>query len=86
MYNIIDRFMSNLTVDKVNDFAKSKNINLSNDELIFTYNFLKRNYKEFIKNPALFDLDRYQNKYSKENFTKIKKVFIEYFSKYQKYL
>lgn len=86
MFNIVERYMNNLKIEDVDKFAKSKNVNLSNEELTFTYEFVKKNYREILKNPKLFDLDRYQNKYSKENFGKIKKVFIEYFSKYQRFL
>ena len=47
---------------------------------------LKKNYKEMLKNPSLFKIDRYKNKYKGNNFEKIKKVYIEYFSKYQRFL
>ena len=83
MFNMVDKFMQNLTQEQVNNFAQSKNVNLTNEELNFTYTFVKKNYKEILKNPALFDIDRYQNKYSEENFKKIKKVYIEYLSKYK---
>ena len=46
----------------------------------------KKNYKEMLKNPSLFKIDRYKNKYKGNNFEKIKKVYIEYFSKYQRFL
>lgn len=83
MFNMVDKFMQNLTAEQVDNFAKSKNVILSNEELSFTYTFVKKNYKEILKNPSLFDIDRYQNKYSAENFKKIKKVYIEYLSKYK---
>jgi len=86
MFNIVDRFMRNLNIEQVNSFAQSKNINLSNEELEFTYTFVKKNYQEMFKNPKLFNIDRYENKYTPENFQKIKKVFTEYFSKYQRFL
>ena len=66
--------------------AKSKNVFLDDDELNFTYDFVKKNYKEMLKNPSLFKIDRYKNKYKGNNFEKIKKVYIEYFSKYQRFL
>jgi len=78
--------MRNLNIEQVNSFAQSKNINLSNEELEFTYTFVKKNYQEMFKNPKLFNIDRYENKYTPENFQKIKKVFTEYFSKYQRFL
>ena len=86
MYNMIDKYMQNITKDDVDKFAKSKNVFLDDDELNFTYDFVKKNYKEMLKNPSLFKIDRYKNKYKGNNFEKIKKVYIEYFSKYQRFL
>lgn len=86
MLNLIERFMNNLTIDQINDFAISKNVHLSSDELDFTYNFIKKNWRSIISNPTLLNLERYQDKYSKENFIKIKQVFLEYSQKYQKFL
>lgn len=86
MLNLIERFMNNLTIDQINDFATSKNVHLSSDELDFTYNFIKKNWRSIISNPTLLNLERYQDKYSKENFIKIKQVFLEYSQKYQKFL
>lgn len=86
MYNIIERYMSNLKKEDVAKFALSKNANLSNDELDFTYTFIKKNWKEILKNPSLFNIDRYENKYSKENFIKVKQVFNEYYQKFSSFL
>ena len=86
MHSIIERFISRMTKEDINNFAISKNINLSESELEFTYNFVKKNYKEMLDNPKLFDINRYQNNYTKENFNKIVKVYNEYFNKYSYYL
>lgn len=85
MYNLIERFMNNLTVEKVNNFALSKNVNLSDKELSFTYEFVKKNWQSIVKNPSLLNMDRYKDKYSPENFVKIKQIFLEYSKKYQNY-
>ena len=86
MFNIIERFINNMTKDDVNNFAISKNIHLSESELDYTYNFIKKNYKSMLQNPKLFNIERYRNNYSEENFTKISKVYQEYFQKYANYL
>lgn len=86
MFNIVDSYMRNLSITDVDNFAKKKNVNLSEEELQFTYSFIKKNYKEMLQNPKLFNIDRYKAKYSPENFDKIKKVFTEYFSKYHRFL
>lgn len=86
MYNMITRYLSKLTKDEVNTFARNKNITLTDDELNFTYNFIKKNYESILKNPKLFNIERYSNNYSKENFSKITKVWHEYIQKYANYL
>ena len=86
MYNIIERFIINMKKEDINNFAISKNINLSSEELEFTYNFIKKNYQTMLKNPKLFNIERYRNNYTEENFNKIVKVYQEYFQKYANYL
>lgn len=75
-----------MTKDDVNNFALKKNINLNEDELNFTFNFIKKNYQAILANPKLLDINRYQNFYTNENFVKIKSVYQEFYQKYINYL
>ena len=86
MYNIIERYIKNLSKDQINNFALKNNVNLSGLELDFLYVFIKKNYKEVLANPELLNLERYKTKFSEENFVKIKKIFNEYLTKYRAYL
>lgn len=86
MFNIVEKFVNKLTIEDINSFALKKNIILSEEELNFVYSFIKKNYKDILKNPNLFDINRYEDKFQNGNFEKIKKVYIEYFSKYHKFL
>ena len=86
MYNIIELYINKLSKSDVYNFAISKQVYLSNEELDFTYEFIKKNWKDVIKNPNLFDIDRYKNKYTPENFKKVKLIFQEYFQKFRNYL
>ncbi|MBE6156493.1 MAG: hypothetical protein E7161_01985 [Firmicutes bacterium] len=86
MFNIIERYILRMTKEDINNFAISKNIQLSEGELNFTYDFVKKNYRTFLGNPKLFNIERYQNNYSKENFSKITKVYNEYIQRYANYL
>ncbi len=86
MFNIIGAYINKLTKDDVNKFAISKGANLSNEELEFTYSFIKKNWKDVLKNPSIFDIERYSKYYSNDNFIKIKQVFNEYFQKFSSYL
>lgn len=82
MYNLIKRYISNLTKEQLNDFAISKNINLSEEELDFTYQFVKKNWEPIIRNPKLLNVERYRNRYSEENFVKIVNLIQMYYQKY----
>ena len=75
-----------MTINDVNNFAISKGVNLNNEELQFTYEFIKKNYKTILGNPSLLNLDLYKNKFSPENFEKVKKTLNEYYTKYQRFL
>lgn len=86
MFNLISRYMNKITKEDINNFALNKNIYLSDEELLFTYEFIKKNWNQILSNPNILNLDRYKNKYSEENFNKIKILFNEYYSKYHKYL
>ncbi len=86
MFNIIERYINKMTKEDVRNFAISKNINLSDSELDYTYNFVKKNYETMLRNPKLFDINRYRNNYTAENFNKISKVYQEYYQKYSNYL
>ena len=86
MYNIIELYINKLSKSDVYNFAISKQVYLSNEELDFTYEFIKKNWKDVIKNLNLFDIDCYKNKYTPENFKKVKQIFQEYFQKFRNYL
>ena len=78
--------MGRMTIQDVNNFAISKNIHLSPEELNFVYEFLSKNWEQIVKNPQLLNLDRYQDRFSKENFEKIRKLFLEYSSRYSSFI
>ena len=77
--------MMKLTRNNVYDFAINNNIYLSNDELNFTYEFIKKNWQEVIKNPSNLHLEKYKEIFSNENFSKIEKLFQEYSLKFKNY-
>ena len=86
MYNIIERYMSMLKKEDVFNFAVSNNIFLSNEELNFTYAFIKKNWQDIVKNPNLFEIEKYKNRFSEENFKKVKQLFKEYHQKFGSFL
>ena len=86
MHNLIEKYVNNLTKEQVNEFARTKNIFLSEEELEFTFLFIKKNWKNVISNPTLLNFEMYKSHYTPENFVKIKKLATEYYQKYGSYL
>lgn len=86
MFVLIERYINNMSIHDLNNLAISKGIGLSKDELEFSYNYIKKNWKNVLSNYSLFDFDKYKEKYSDENFFKIKKLIKEYTLKYGSYL
>ena len=82
MYNLIQRYMANLTIKEVNDFAQKNNVFLSESELNFTFEFIKKNWEMIFRNPNLLKIERYKNQFSEENFLKIQKLITMYYQKY----
>ena len=78
--------MGRMTIDDVNNFAIRKNMHLTPEELHFVYDFIGKNWEQVIRNPKLLNLDRYQDRFSQENFLKIKKLFLEYSARYSSFI
>lgn len=86
MFVLIERYINNMSIHDFNNLAISKGIGLSDKELNFSYEFIKKNWKNVLSNYSLFDFDKYKDKFSEENFLKIKILIKEYTLKYGSYL
>lgn len=86
MFNIIDRFMSNLKKEDIQNFAWKNNVTLSEEELNFTYDFVKKNWRIILSNPNSFQLEKYKNHFTEENYQKINFLIKQYLKKYQAFL
>lgn len=78
--------MENLKIEEVRTFAIKNNVNLSDEELNFTYQFVKKNWKIMLSNPSAFHFEKYKDHFSEENFNKINRLIKEYMYKYQSFL
>ena len=47
MFVLIERYINNMSIHDLNNLAISKGIGLSKDELEFSYNYIKKNWKKF---------------------------------------
>jgi len=82
MYNLVKRYMSNLTKEQVRDFGIKNDVHLSDEELDFTFEFVKKNWEIIFQNPNLLQLERFKDRFSEENFKKIQKLISVYYQKY----
>ena len=80
MQYIIEGYIQNLTKSDVSNFAVKNGIDLTNDELNFTYNFIKTEYKQVLNNPNGFDFNNYRNRFSNDSFEKIESLIKKYSS------
>ena len=78
MLNLIEPYINNITKSDINSFALKNNINLNNNELEFIYNFIKSRYKDILNNPSNFNLVKYKQNFSNENFIKINAIVNKY--------
>ncbi len=86
MFILIERYIDNMSIHDLNNLAISKGIGLSNEELEFSYMFIKKNWKSVLSNYNLFDINKYKDRFSEENFLKINNLIHEYSKKYGSYL
>lgn len=74
--------MNNLSIEQVHGFAIKNNVSLSEQELLFTYQFVKKNWEQILSNPNMLKLERYRNQFSEENYKKIERLIAFYYQKY----
>ena len=86
MHNLIIKYINNLSIDDINTFAIKEGIQLTKTELNYLYIFIKNDYNLFLNNPNNFNIDDYKDRFSEENYPKIKEVFLKYFNKFKNYL
>ena len=82
MFILIERYINNMSIHDLNNLEISKGIGLSNDELNFSYDFILKNWKNILSNKGMFDINKYQDKFSEDNFIKIKSLYKEMLLKY----
>ena len=46
---IIEKYINKLTINHINEYAKNQNIKLINNENEIIYDFIKKNYKNLLK-------------------------------------
>lgn len=81
MFQLIKNYVSRMTKEDITKFTEKNGIYLNEQELDFTYRFIKRNYEALYANPNV-DLSKYRSNFTPENYDKIMYLLKEYKSKY----
>ena len=71
MMMFAEMYINNMTMDQLNEMALGNGIKLSNNELEFSFKFIKKNWKEVLANHEDFDLSQYKDNFSNDNYKKI---------------
>jgi len=85
MKSLIKNYIDLLSIDKLNEFGIKNDIHLSNNELKYLLNLVKNNWENMLLNE-----DKYfkllENNINKNDFIKIKELFLYYKNRYKGYL
>lgn len=85
MKSLIKNYIDLLTIDKLKDFSLKNNINLTNSELEYLLNLVKKNYEDILKNDTKY-LEDIKNNINPSEYTKIKDLYLYYKNRYKGYL
>lgn len=78
MNNIIEAYVSKLTKEDILSYGIKNNLTITNAELNFIFDFIKKNYKTILNDPHSFNLEDYKDKFSEENYLFLEKMISKY--------
>lgn len=78
---LIIEYVKKLTIDDVKNFAKLKNINITESEAITLYNYAKNHYQELLNNDSKI-IKEIKNQINPNTFKEVYKLYLEYKIKY----
>ena len=80
--DLIINYIKNISIEDINNFAIKNDIYLTSNELSFVYEYIKNNYLLLLNNPSDFNLLKYKDKFSNDNYIKINNLIDKYKKKY----
>lgn len=86
MNYIIEKYINNLTINNINDFAIKNNIFLTEKEQKIFYNIIKKYYKDIINGNDEKVINYLKETLDEEKFTNVMNLYKKYKTKYQSYL
>ena len=78
---LIIEYIKKLTIDDVKNFAKLKNINISDSEAIILYTYIKNHYQELLNNDSKI-IKEIKDQINPNTFKEVYKLYLEYKIKY----
>ena len=85
-FKIIENYINNLNKNDIILFANKNNINLSNKELDYIYNTIKKDYKLLLSDNYNIIFKNASNVIAHDKLKKIYNLFLDYRNKYINYL
>ena len=83
---IIQRYVDMLTKEDIVKFASTQNEILTNNEVDFLYNIIKKEWKTVICGDYQVILNQYKDNLSVDKWSKIENLILEYKEKYKSFL
>lgn len=86
MKNLIEKYINKIKENDITSFALQNGIHLTEKETQTLYMLVKEKYEILLYGDAEKVFENFQNHFSKENYQKIKDLFLNYKKKYSAYL
>lgn len=83
---LIKNYISRLTPDDINNFAKKHGIELNKDELKLIEQHIRKDWHTIIYGNPRPILDNLKNKLKNNEYQKIENLYVEFKNKYKNYL
>ncbi len=83
---IIQKYVDMLTKEDIVKFASTQNEILTNNEVDFLYNIIKKEWKTIIFGNYQVILNQYKDNLSVDKWNKIENLILEYKEKYKSFL
>lgn len=86
MKNFIKEYINKITKNDLFNLLKKKDIYLSDNELDYLYNCLKKNWYDFLYNDPTLIFNNIKNNINNDNYNKLYNLYIWAKEKYSFYL
>lgn len=78
---LIIEYIKKLSVEDIKNYAKIKNINISDSDAIILYTYIKNHYQELLNNDSKI-IKEIKNQINPDTFKEVYKLYLEYKIKY----